>query len=84
MVSGDGRGWLIAFRFCRRLLPRRTPVDRLVDLDPVDGHVLGGHNAQPDLVPANLDHGDDDVVVDDNRLVLLSTQNKHGTSSNSC
>src|SRR5438270_859698 len=59
---------------------RVRAVDRLVHLAAVHGHLLRRFDPQPDLVPADLDHRDRDVVVDDDALVLLAGENQHRRS----
>ena len=57
------------------------PLDRLIDLSAMDGDFLGGFDPQSHLVTPYLDHGDDDVVTDDNAFVLLSRQDEHDSAS---
>jgi len=52
-------------------------VDEVVDLLAMDGDFLGRVDAEADLIAADLDDGDGDVVVDNNRLVRLAGQNEH-------
>src|SRR5262249_40159513 len=52
-------------------------VDRLVHLFAVNGHVLWGDDAEAHLIPTDLHHRDDDVVVDDDRLVFFPGQHEH-------
>jgi hypothetical protein len=40
-------------------------------------HVLRGLNAQADLVAANVDNRDHDVVADHDALVTVPRQNQH-------
>jgi len=46
-------------------------VNGVEDLLAMDGHLLGCHDAQPHLVAADLHHGYDDVVVDDDTFVFF-------------
>src|SRR5262249_6652255 len=52
-------------------------VDGVVNLLPVHGHLLGGDDPQPDLVAADLDHRDGDVVVDHDAFVFFPGQYEH-------
>ena len=52
--------------------------DRLVDLSPVDRDALGMLDPEPHLVPPDLDHRQDDVVVDDDALAFLAWDDDHG------
>jgi hypothetical protein len=47
-------------------------LDRLVDLPAMNRHLFGRFNAQSNLAATYFDDGDDDVLVDDDALVLLS------------
>ena len=49
-----------------------SPVDCFINLTPVDRHFLGGLDAKPYLVPANLNNDDSNIVVDDNAFVFLA------------
>jgi hypothetical protein len=44
-------------------------------------HLFGRVNTEPNLVATYFDYGDDNVLVDDDALVLLSGQNKHRGSA---
>ena len=45
----------------------------------MDRHFLGGFHPETDLVPTDFHHHNRDVVVDDDALVLLPRQDKHGS-----
>jgi len=53
------------------------PGDVFVDFSPVDGCVWWVLDAQPDLVLFDLDHGQNDVVADDDTLAFLSGNYQH-------
>ena len=50
---------------------------RVVDLLAVNGDVGWRLHTDADLVPPNVDDGDDDVVADLNRLVAMASKNQH-------
>src|SRR5258708_10980570 len=52
--------------------------DRLVDLPSVDRRLLRALDLEPHLVAPDLDHVEDDVVVDDDDLARLSWDGEHG------
>src|SRR5262249_36675359 len=52
-------------------------VDGVVPLLPMDGHLLGGDDPEPDFIAANLDHRHSDVVVDHDTFVFFPGQYKH-------
>src|SRR5262245_41162937 len=56
-------------------------LDGLVNLAPMDRDILGGFNPEAHLITADLDHGNRDVVVDDDALVFLPGENQHRRSS---
>ena len=45
---------------------------RPVDLTAVDRHFFGSIDPQSHFVAPHLDHGDDDIVTDDNAFVFLA------------
>ena len=47
-------------------------LDRVVDLPAMNRHLFGRFNAKPNLAATYFNYGDDDVLVDDDALVLLS------------
>jgi hypothetical protein len=48
-----------------------------VNLLPVDGNPLWRINAQADLAATDFNHRDLDLVADEDRLILLSSEDKH-------
>ena len=63
-----------------RIVQRLRPPYRVVYFLSVDWHILGSIKSKSDLETSNLDHRNDDVVVDDDALVLFSRQNEHSLS----
>src|SRR6478672_7129272 len=59
----------------------RLALNRLVDLAAMHGDVLGSLDADSHLVPADLNDGHRDIVVDDDALVFLAGENQHCLSS---
>src|SRR5438552_12385443 len=55
-------------------------MERVVDLLAMHRHIARRHDAQAHLVVADVDHGDRDVVVDDDGFVLLARHDQHGES----
>src|SRR3954469_23963456 len=47
------------------------------DLFPVDGHLTRGLDTETHLIAVDLDHGDDDVAVDDDLLIELTAEDQH-------
>ena len=45
----------------------------------MNGHLPRRLDSETNLVPADLNHGDDDVVIDDDAFIFLARQNQHGT-----
>lgn len=62
------RGGLLLFR-------RRLALNLLVDLFPMDGDVAGGSDAEADLLAADFEDHNLDVVADHDDLVNLPRQN---------
>lgn len=56
-------------------------MDGIVDLAAMDGDFLGTINAETNLVAADFDDHDRDVVVDDEALVLPARKYQHLTVS---
>lgn len=54
-------------------------LDLKVDFLTIDGHFLGCGDANLDLVTFDFQDGDFDVIVDDDRFVLLTGQCQHLT-----
>src|SRR3972149_4180439 len=52
-------------------------VDRIEHFAPMHWHFLRGLDPQADLVTSNLHNHYRNVIVDNNTLVLLTTQNQH-------
>jgi hypothetical protein len=52
-----------------------------IDLFTMNWHVLRSHNAEPHFITTDLHDRDDDVIVNDNRLVLLPRQHQHDERS---
>jgi len=80
---GDGPRRLIDTRLVDEIYRRipkvnHAPRDRVEHFSAVDRNLLGRLDAETNLVAANLDHDDRDVVVDDDALVFFSRQNEHG------
>src|SRR5687768_7954660 len=59
---------ILGFYLCRLAV---LATDGIVNFLAMDGHVLGGIDAQTDLVAADVNHGDFNVIADHNRLVSL-------------
>ena len=55
-------------------LGTRLAVNRVEDFLAVDRDLLGGDNAQADLVPADLNHRHGDIVVDNDTFVFFPGQ----------
>ncbi len=53
--------------------------DRVVDFLPVNRHIFWGLDTEAHLVTANINDGDNDVVVEDDGLIDLPRQNEHVT-----
>ena len=58
--------------------PAVLPLDGLVDLLPVDWDFGGCLNSQTYFITSNVNNGDNDVVTNDDALVTLSREDKHG------
>ena len=54
------------------------PLNCFVHFLPMNGDLRGGLDTQPDLVTANIDDGDNDVVAYDDAFVTLSGEDQHG------
>ena len=61
----------------RRLGVRFGALDRVVDFTAMDRNLLRRFHAEADLISADLDDHDRDVVVDDDAFVLLPRQHQH-------
>jgi len=59
----------------------RLILNRLVDLSAMNSNILRRLDTEADFVPTDLDHGDRDVIVDDDALVFLAGENQHCRSS---
>jgi hypothetical protein len=59
----------------RGLIELRTAV---ADLFAIDANGGWGHDAEPDLVAIDRDHGDLDVAIDNNRFAETTGENEHG------
>ena len=58
----------------------RLPVlshDGLVDFPPVHFHFARSLDAEPDIVALHFDHGDHDIVADDETLAGFAGQYQH-------
>lgn len=50
-----------------------------MNLAPVNRHFARGFDPESHLVSADLHHGNDNRLIDDDTFVLLSRQNQHGS-----
>jgi len=55
-------------------------LDLVINLTAVDRHVLGGIDPKPHLVTPYFNHGDDDIITDDNGFVRFAGQDEHGST----
>jgi hypothetical protein len=55
-------------------LGARLSVNRVVNFLPMYRNFLGSHDPEPDLIAADLDHGDRDIVVNNDTFVFFSGQ----------
>jgi hypothetical protein len=58
----------------RSRLCARLSVNRVVNFLPMDRNFLGSYDPEPDLIAADLDHGNRDIVVNNDTLVFFSGQ----------
>ena len=56
-------------------------LDRIINFAAMHRYVLGCFDSQANLVAADLDHCESDLIVDDDAFVLLSRENQHLRSS---
>jgi hypothetical protein len=67
----------------RRLHPSRIAVglmNLIVDFLAMNGDVARRLNPQAHFISADVDHGDVDVISDDDRFVSLTGQNQHAVT----
>lgn len=68
----DPRSDILAFGARLFLMSGFIPLDGIVNFPTVNRHFLRRFNAEADLIPADFNHDNGNVVVDNDAFVLLA------------
>jgi hypothetical protein len=70
-IESLGRAIALRYRLLTGVVLLLIPPNCLVDLITMDRNFLGRFDAQADLIAADFDHDDRNVIIDDDALVLF-------------